>query len=290
MGQVLGTTKLLGVMGCPVTHSLSPVMHNAALTVMQLDYVYIPLPVAIDDLTVAVSGLKAVSALQGFNLTIPHKQEIMPMLDRVDGIAQAVGAVNTVKRVEDGWVGTNTDVAGFLAPLKSLALNWHRIPAVILGSGGAARAAIAGCLQLGCSAIHIVGRDSKKMKRFHGQMTSQLNDYNLRVHTWNSLPNLLEIAGLVVNATPIGMAEDPNTPISAEDMALLPESAIVYDLIYIPRPTRFLQLATARGLKAMDGLDMLLHQGAIALEFWVGQPAPIDVMQQALLNQLASRS
>ncbi|MEE3715985.1 shikimate dehydrogenase [Tumidithrix elongata RA019] len=290
MGQVLGTTKILGVMGCPVTHSLSPVMHNAALTVMKLDYVYIPLPVAIADLTIAVSGLKAISALQGFNLTIPHKQEIMPLLDRVDEIAQSVGAVNTVKRLEDEWIGTNTDVAGFLAPLKALSLNWNKIPAVILGSGGAARAVIAGCLQLGCPAIHIVGRDSKKMKRFHGQMTSQLKDYNLRVHTWSSLPNLLEIAGLVVNATPIGMAEDPNTPISKEDMALLPDSAIAYDLIYTPRPTQFLQLAAARGLKAIDGLDMLLHQGAIALEFWVGQPAPIDVMQQALLNQLASRA
>jgi shikimate dehydrogenase len=287
MGQVLGTTQILGVMGSPVTHSLSPVMHNAALTAMQLDYIYIPLPVAIADLTVAIAGLKTVGALQGFNLTIPHKQEIMPLLDRVDAIAQSVGAVNTVKRVEDGWIGTNTDVAGFLAPLKLLSVNWNETPAVILGSGGAAKAVVAACLQLGCPAIHIIGRDPKKMKRFHGQMTSQLRDYSLRVHTWSSLSSLLEIAGLVINATPIGMAADPNTPISAEDMALLPATAIVYDLIYTPRPTQFLQLAMARGLHAIDGLEMLLHQGAIALEFWTGQPAPIDVMQQALLERLS---
>jgi shikimate dehydrogenase len=288
MVQVLGTTKILGVMGSPVTHSLSPVMHNAALAAMKLDYVYIPLPVAIADLEVAVSGLKAIEALQGFNLTIPHKQEIMPLLDRVDQIAQAVGAVNTVKRFGDQWIGTNTDVAGFIAPLKSLALNWSETPAVIIGSGGAAKAVVAACLQLGCPVIHVVGRDPKKMKRFHGQMTSQLHDYNLRVHTWNSLPSLLEIAGLVVNATPIGMAQDPNTPVSETEMALLPQNAIAYDLIYTPRPTQFLKLASARGLKTIDGLEMLLNQGAIALEFWLEQPVPIDVMHQALLNRLES--
>jgi shikimate dehydrogenase len=286
-GSVLGTTKILGIMGFPVSHSLSPVMHNAAIAALGLDYVYVPFPIPVADLPTAIAGLKAIQSVQGFNLTIPHKVEVIPLLDEVMPIAKSVGAVNTVKRVGDRWVGTNTDVAGFLEPLKHLDCDWKNRPALIIGSGGAAKAVVAACLELGCPVIHVVGRDPKKMKKFHGAMTSQLHDYNLRVHPWISIPHLLEIAGLVVNATPIGMANDPNTPISEAEMALLPDHAIAYDLIYTPRPTKFLQIAASRGLKAIDGLEMLINQGAIGLEFWLEQPVPIEIMRKALLNHLA---
>jgi shikimate dehydrogenase len=261
-------------------------MHNAAIAAMGLDYVYVPFPIPVEDLPAAITGLKAIQSVQGFNLTIPHKVEVIPLLDEVLPIAKAVGAVNTVKRVGDRWVGTNTDVAGFLSPLKQLNCDWGNSPAVILGSGGAAKAVVAACLELGCPVIHVVGRDSKKMKKFHGAMTSQLHDYNLRVHPWTSIPHLLEVAGIVINATPIGMASDPNTPISEAEMDLLPDQAIVYDLIYTPRPTKFLQIAAARGLKAIDGLEMLINQGAIGLEFWLDQPVPIEIMRQALITHL----
>jgi len=286
-GNVLGTTKILGVMGFPVSHSLSPVMHNAAIAAMGLDYVYVPFPIPVADLPAAIAGLKAIQSVQGFNLTIPHKVEVIPLLDQVMPIALSVGAVNTVKRVGDRWVGTNTDVAGFLEPLKQLKCDWKTMPAVILGSGGAAKAVVAACLELGCPVIHVVGRDPKKIKKFHGTMTSQLHDFNLRVHPWTSIPHLLEIAGIIINATPIGMASDPNTPISEAEMALLPDNAIAYDLIYTPRPTKFLQFAAARGLKAIDGLEMLINQGAIALEFWLDQPVPIEIMRQALIQHLS---
>lgn len=288
-GRIFGTTKILGVMGFPVSHSLSPVMHNAAIAAMGLDYVYVPLPIAVEDLPTAIAGLKAIQSVQGFNLTIPHKVEVMPLLDEVLPIAKAVGAVNTVKRVGDLWIGTNTDVAGFLNPLKQINCDWENTPALILGSGGAAKAVVAACLELGCPVIHVVGRDPKKMKKFHGAMTSQLHDYNLRVHPWTSIPHLLEIAGIVINATPIGMASDPNTPISEAEMQILPDHAIAYDLIYTPRPTKFLQIAAARGLKAIDGLEMLINQGAIGLEFWLDQPVPIEIMRQALLQHLDSK-
>lgn len=285
-GSILGTTKILGVMGFPVSHSLSPVMHNAAIASMGLDYVYVPFPIPVEDLPAAIAGLKAIKSVQGFNLTIPHKVEVIPLLDEVLPIAKAVGAVNTVKRVGDRWIGTNTDVAGFLSPLKQLNCDWGNSPAVILGSGGAAKAVVAACLELGCPVIHVVGRDPKKMKKFHGAMTSQLRDYNLRVHPWTSIPHLLEVAGIVINATPIGMASDPNTPISEAEMDLLPDHAIAYDLIYTPRPTKFLQIAADRGLKVIDGLEMLINQGAIGLEFWLGQPVPIEIMRQALITHL----
>ena len=284
--SVSGTTKILGVIGFPVSHSLSPLMHNAAIATLGLDYTYVPLPIAVADLSTAIAGLRAIQSVQGFNLTIPHKIEVIPLLDEVTAIALAVGAVNTVKRVGDRWVGTNTDVAGFLEPLKQLNCDWTARPAIVLGIGGAAKAVVAACLELGCPIIHVVGRDPKKLKKFHGTMTSQLRDYNLRVHPWTSLPHLLEVAGIIINATPIGMASDPNTPISETEMMLLPDHAIAYDLIYTPRPTKFLQMAAARGLKAIDGLEMLINQGAIALEWWLDQPVPIEIMRQALLDHL----
>ncbi|MFN7714248.1 MAG: shikimate dehydrogenase [Pseudanabaenaceae cyanobacterium] len=290
MNTVQGTTQLLGIMGHPVSHSLSPAMHNAALQVMGLDYIYVPLPIPVADLPTAIAGLKTIDSLQGFNLTIPHKQQIMPLLDEIDPFAAAVGAVNTVKRVGDRWVGRNTDVVGFLTPLRQLNHDWSKIPVLVLGSGGAAKAVIAGCLELGCGVIHVVGRDVKKMKLFHGEMTNNLKDYRLRVHPWSSLEHLLDVAGLVVNATPIGMGhDDDHTPLDSSLIAQLPAHAIVYDLIYVPRPTKLLRLAQARGLFTIDGLPMLLNQGAVALEWWIGQKPPIDVMEQALLDGLAQR-
>jgi shikimate dehydrogenase len=277
-----GTTQILGIIGDPVTYSLSPVMHNAAFAELGVDYAYLPFRIAEVDLVQAVQGLGAIANVWGFNVTIPHKEAILPLLAEVTDIARAVGAVNTVKRRGEGWLGTNTDVAGFLAPLQSLQRDWSQTPVLVLGSGGAAKAVVAGCLQLGCPIIHAIGRDHRKMRRFHSQMTAQLRDFNLRVHTWQSVANILEVAGLVVNATPLGMASQPESPLSAEQIKLLPQGAIAYDLIYTPRPTQFLQLAKQAGYEVIDGLEMLLYQGCAALEFWLEHPAPIDRMRQAL--------
>jgi shikimate dehydrogenase len=144
---ISGTTKLLGVIGNPVTHSLSPVMHNAALAELGSDFVYVAFPVVAEELEAAIAGFAAIG-VQGFNITIPHKQAIMPLLQDISDDARAVGAVNTVWRTEQGWSGTNTDVFGFMAPLKSLK-DWAGKTAVVLGNGGAARAVVAGCTRLG---------------------------------------------------------------------------------------------------------------------------------------------
>ncbi len=279
---ISGTTKILGIVGNPVSHSLSPLMQNAAISAMGLDYVYVPLPVEITDLALAVKGLEAISSVVGFNLTIPHKQKIMPLLDRITDVAKAVGAVNTVKRSDRGWIGTNTDVHGFLVPLKAIDRDWTNIPALILGSGGAAKAAVTGCFELGCPVVNVIGRDRPKLKEFHQTMTEQLQVQGLSVHTWADLENLLPAAGLVINTTPIGMGKDLGSPLTLEQIDLIPKVAIAYDLIYTPRPTKFLKIAQAQDLIAIDGLTMLLHQGAIALEFWTGQSAPIAVMAKAL--------
>lgn len=281
---IRGTTQLLGVIGSPVKHSKSPVMHNAAIAHLGLDYVYLPFPIAPASLADAVKGFEAIS-LKGFNITIPHKQTIMPLLSKVTDVAQVIGAVNTVWRGESGWSGTNTDATGFLAPLKACDRDWGSTPAVILGNGGAARAVVAACHQLGCPEIWVVGRSADKLQAFlNSWQTSPLRP-NLLVKPWDSLDRLLPQAGLVVNSTPVGMhPQIEASPLTVAQMETLPKDAIAYDLIYTPRPTQFLKQAASLGLKTFDGLEMLVQQGAAALEIWIGQPAPVGVMREALVR------
>ncbi|MEO0455440.1 MAG: shikimate dehydrogenase [Cyanobacteria bacterium P01_A01_bin.114] len=284
--MIRGTTQLLGVIGHPVKHSMSPVMHNAAIATLNLDYVYLPFPIAPEALATAIKGFEAIG-LRGFNITIPHKQTIMPLLNEVSDVAQAIGAVNTVWRSEQGWCGTNTDAVGFLAPLKTCPLNWEHSPAVILGNGGAARAVVAACHQLGCPEIWVVGRSADKLNAFlQSWQTSGLQP-NLQAIPWSALDQILPQAKLVVNSTPVGMSPQIQaSPLSVEQMVKLPKEAIVYDLIYTPRPTQFLKQAEALGLTTFDGLEMLVQQGAAALEIWIDQPAPVEVMREALMGEV----
>lgn len=284
--MITGKTKLLGVIGHPVEHSLSPVMHNAAIAHLGLDYVYLPLPVKPEDLAGALKGFAAIE-LTGFNITIPHKQAILPFLSKVSPVASAVGAVNTVWRTDQGWAGTNTDVEGFLAPLLTYNKNWNGAVAVILGNGGAARAVVAGCHQLGCREIYLVGRNTLKLQEFQDSWSNSSFQVNLHIQTWEKLPDLLARADLLVNTTPVGMyPHGENSPLSADEILQLPKGALAYDLIYTPRPTRFLQQAEQQGAIAIDGLEMLIGQGAAALKIWLQQPPPVDIMRQALLQHL----
>ncbi|OWY68767.1 shikimate dehydrogenase [cyanobacterium TDX16] len=311
--MITGKTKLLGVIGHPVEHSLSPAMHNAAIAHLGLDYVYLPLPVKPEDLAAALQGFAAIG-LVGFNATIPHKQVILPFLSEVSPVAQAVGAVNTVWRTDEGWAGTNTDVEGFLAPLleKSKVMEKSKVKsqkskvesnssttnyqlpttnypqtAVILGNGGAARAVVAGCSQLGCAEICVVGRNEVKLQEFYTSWGNSQVQANLQVYTWDKLPDLIARADLLVNTTPIGMYPHVDrSPLSLAEMAVLKQGAIAYDLIYTPRPTLFLKQAQQQGAMTIDGLEMLVQQGAAALKIWLQQPVPVEIMRQALQQQL----
>ena len=260
--MIKGTTQLLGVIGHPVKHSMSPVMHNAAIATLGLDYAYLPFPIAPQQLKIAVDGFAAIG-LKGFNITIPHKQAIMPLLSSVSEVAQAIGAVNTVGWNDgDGWWGTNTDAAGFMAPLAALSRDWSQSPALILGNGGAARAVVAACHQLGCPDIRVVGRSLEKLRAFAQSWQQSPLSPAISVHPWEHLDQLLPQTGLVVNSTPVGMA--PNTeasPLTVAQTHYLPSHAIVYDLIYTPRPTQFLRQASEAGLVTFDGLEMLVQQG-----------------------------
>ena len=283
--MITGKTKLLGLIGHPVGHSLSPLMHNAAIAHLGLDYVYLPLPVKPEDLPVAVAGLAALG-LVGFSVTIPHKQAILPFLSEISPVASTVGAVNTVWHTGSGWAGTNTDVEGFLAPLLACNRDWSQTSALILGAGGAARAVVAGCAQLGVREVRVVGRHRHKLEAFqHSWVNSPVPV--LATHTWEELPQLLPQSSLLVNTTPVGMYPNVDEmPVSAAEMAALPAGAIVYDLIYTPNPTQFLKAARSTGAMAIDGLEMLVGQGAAALQIWLQQPVPVSVMRQSLRQHL----
>lgn len=296
MSQITGTTKILGVIGNPIAHSLSPIIHNAAIAHLGLDCVYVAFPVAPDDLATALKGFAAIDPI-GFSVTIPHKQAIMPLLTQTSPLAEAVGAVNTIRKTPNGWEGTNTDVAGFISPLAAIERDWAQMTAVILGNGGAARAVVAGCHQLGCGKICVVGQDAAKLARFqHSWQDVRLKTNNSNIplsvhfttHIWDELPTLIVGENLLlINCTPVGMHPQPkSSPVSGEIMQGLKPGAIAYDLIYTPSPTKFLELATEQGAIAIDGVAMLVNQGAVAFEWWLQQPAPVAVMFEALIDRL----
>jgi shikimate dehydrogenase len=328
--MIKGTTKILGVIGHPIAHSLSPAMHNAAISHLGVDFIYLAFPVKPEDLEVALSGFRAID-LRGFSVTIPHKQAIVPLLSEVSPIARAIGAVNTVYLTDKGWCGANTDVEGFLAPLQtgdfektpkdsdpprragtgapplqrgenSLKVpllkgdlggspdsDWSQKVAVILGNGGAARAVVAGCAQLGCAQIHVVGRNEQNLMEFQQSwVNSAMPVKNLQVHTWDNLSTLISQADLLVNTTPVGMyPQGEKSPISVAEIDKIAVGAIVYDLIYNPSPTQFLKDAQQRGARVIDGLEMLVQQGAAALKIWLDKESvPVDVMRTALQKHL----
>lgn len=290
MQSITGRTKLLGVIGYPVEHSLSPAMHNAAIAHLGLDYVYLPFPVSPQKLKEAIAGFEAIGVV-GFNLTIPHKQAILTLLAQISPAAEAIGAVNTVWRTEAGWKGTNTDVEGFIAPLQGMSRDWSQSAATILGNGGAARAVVAGCVELGCREIRVVGRDRAKLAQFQQSWHNTPFAGCLTVHLWDELPEVVLQTDLLINATPVGMAPHRDrSPLTPSVLAQVRGGTVAYDLIYTPSPTLFLQQMQEKGAIAIDGSEMLVQQGAAALQIWLQRSVPVEIMRQALQAQLDSRA
>ena len=294
-----GSTALVGVLGDPVRHSLSPAMHNAALAALGLDWVYLALPVAAADLATVVAALEALDC-RGLNVTIPHKQAVAALAAELSPLAQRLGAVNTlVRRPGGGWLGTNTDVEGFLAPLREGNRPEQRAPgqrAVVLGCGGSALAVLAGLEQLGFSSIAVAGRNANALAALQVGCRDWLPALEPLAWTTANDERLLQAlaqADLVVNCTPVGMAStrDPmaanRSPLAAAALDRLRPGSGVYDLIYTPRPTTLLQGAAERGCRTWDGLEMLVQQGAAALRLWSGRDSvPVDAMRQAALECL----
>jgi shikimate dehydrogenase len=286
MLTITGRTKLLGIIGYPVEHSMSPTMQNAAIASLGLNYIYLPFPVKSANLSKILDGFASMG-LVGFNVTIPHKQTIMPLLNEITDHAKMIGAVNTVWWTEKGWKGTNTDIDGFIAPLKQINRDWSQICPIILGNGGAARAVVVGCSELGCPEIHVFGRNKEKLAHFYQSWQNTPLKSKLKVHRWDNLSPMVSATELLINTTPVGMYPNINqSPLNNDQIDLITHKAIAYDLIYTPRPTLFLQQAQTKGATIIDGTEMLVQQGAAALQIWVKETPPINIMREALLSNI----
>lgn len=272
---------IAGVIGDPVAHSLSPVMQNAAFRHLGLDVQYELWPTPLAELPVRMAAIRAGGVLGG-NVTVPHKQAVMPLVDRLSDVARLVGAVNTIVVADDGLLGDNTDVAGFARAVGEVRPGWKPARAVVLGAGGAARAVLVALRGLGAKTILLSNRTDQ---RAH-DLAAVLPDVAAQVVAWRDLPDALHGADLLVNATSLGW-HPGEIPVAGALLHRLSHHALVADLTY--RDTDLLQAAAATDRATLDGLPMLVHQGAAAFERWTGQPAPIAVMRAAVEAEQARR-
>lgn len=277
-------TRLVALLGDRVAHSRSPQLHNAAFRADGLNFVYVALPVAAAAVAEAVAGLRALS-FAGANVTVPHKEAVLPLLDALSPEAEAVGAVNTIVCRREGAAvtlyGDNTDVAGFLAPLEPFAETLRATPMLVFGAGGAARAvAYALLTTMAPSRLTLAARTPARAERLARDLARFDPHGVLRVVPVAEAAPAVRAARLVVNATPLGMApHDAATPWpEAGDFS---GEHLVYDLVYEPAPTRLLREAAARGARPLDGREMLLQQAAAAYRLWTGRPMPLDAARAA---------
>ena len=285
--MITGKTKILGVIGAPIAHSLSPIIQNAALHEAGLDYVYTAFPVHREAFASAVCGLRD-AGVAGFNVTIPFKTEIMPLLDVLSEDAQRIRAVNTVVIASDGTMtGHNTDVTGFMAGFAARGIGLAGKRTVLIGAGGAARAALWGLLRSGVSSVCIGVRNLAKGKAL---CTDFAADGTLAVYCFDDphFRDVLCTADIVVQTTPIGMSPQTDAMPPVDPAAISP-SAAVYDLIYTPAETAFLRAAAAHGCTTINGETMLVMQGAEAFSLWTGVRPNTDLMQRVLREELARR-
>jgi shikimate dehydrogenase len=268
--KIHGTTKITGLFGYPVEHSLSPLMHNAAFAYLNWDYCYVTFSVRPDFLGHAVKAIQALD-LKGINVTVPHKEKVLQFLDEVKEEAAFIGAVNTIQNSDGRLIGYNTDGRGFMESLNEARIEIGGRSALIVGAGGACRA-ISYYLSEKVAKLQIFDIDEGKVKTL-------VNDLSTIRPNVSSAENLdtLEGVDMVINATPLGLK---NTDSSPFNLSLLTEKMTVCDLIY--KETPLLKAASKKGCKTLDGLGMLLHQGVLAFEIWTGIKPPVDIMRNAI--------
>ncbi len=281
--KITAKTQKVGLLGWPLSHSLSPAMHNAAFSAGGLDYVYLPLSTPPELLSQAIAGIKALGFV-GVNVTIPHKVSVMGYLDEIDNSAKLVGAVNTIVVKENRLIGYNTDADGYISSLKSAGVDVTGKHAVILGAGGAARAVAAGFISNNAASVTIAARAKIKADNIARLLPVDTPVRGIACDS-KAFAVALSEADVVVNTTPLGMypdvANQPSMP-----WELLPPSAVISDLVYNPLITAFMAEATRRGHAVVGGEGMLVEQGALAFCLWTGHDAPREIMRQALLEGL----
>jgi shikimate dehydrogenase len=265
-----GKTLLYGILGNPVTHSLSPAMHNAALAASDINGVYLPFPAP--DIDAAVIGIRGLG-VQGVSVTIPHKENVMSLLDTIDPVAEKIGAVNTVINKEGILTGFNTDWLGATRALEE-EIELSGTEVVLLGAGGSARAIGFGLLEKGARFV-LCSRTESRGRALADELGCP----------WVSLTESEKLSGdILINATSVGMQPHvENSPVPAQ---ITSRFQVVMDIVYAPMKTRLLQEAEAHGCKIINGLEMLLYQGVAQFEIWTGKSAPVSVMRKALREAL----
>ncbi|HIP17579.1 MAG TPA: shikimate dehydrogenase [Methanothermococcus okinawensis] len=270
-------TKLLGLIGHPVEHSLSPIMHNEALRDKDLNYVYLAFDVHPNNLKYVVNGAKALGTFSGFNVTVPHKIEIIKYLDEIDREAQLIGAVNTVKINDNRAIGYNTDGLGVRMSLEEEIGRVMGKNILVIGAGGAARAV---SFELAKNnSITIVNRTVENAKTLAADISKKLN----KNVCYGGLNIDIEDYDILIHTTPVGMYPNINTK-PLIDVNKINKDMVVMDLIYNPRETVLLKESRKRGAKTINGLGMLIYQGAIAFEIWTGVKPDVNVMKRKIEN------
>ncbi len=280
--MITGKTKLLGLMGRPVEHSLSPAMHNAAFAEENLDYVYVAMDVEPDKLPEAVRGVAALG-FRGFNLTMPHKEKVIPLLDEIDGAAKVSGAVNTVVIGDSKLRGHNTDGSGMVAACREAGAEISGKTIVLLGAGGAASAITFALQAEGASKLHIFNRSIARAETLAAKLEKVGEGTEVHAHPRDSLENAGASPDILINTTSLGMKDGDPLPVPEDYLRNLPGHTVVADAVYLPGDrTRLLHTAARLGLRVLDGQRMLLYQGVHAQKLWTGLEPNVKVMDGQL--------
>jgi shikimate dehydrogenase len=260
-----GKTRIAGVFGWPVDHSRSPRLHGYWLKQFGIDGAYVPFATHPTRLEQGIRALPAFG-FRGGNITLPHKERALTLVDEATPLARRIGAVNMLVVREDGTIlGDNSDGYGFIANLQQFQPGWHGAagPAIVLGAGGAARAIVVALLDAGAPEIRLVNRTTRRAEEIAEAVGGPI-----RVLPWEARADALKGAALLVNSTNLGMAGQAALEL---DLRNLPTEAVVYDIVYVPLQTELLKAAQTRGNKVVDGIGMLLHQGRPGFQAWFGQ-------------------
>ncbi len=279
--KIKGSTNIVGLIGHPVEHSFSPPMHNAAFDALNMDYAYVAFDVNPNDLKSAIEGAESLN-IKGFNVTIPHKVDVMQYLDELDEVARLIGAVNTIdfKNLK----GYNTDGIGAVKAIEEVTSIKNK-NVVVAGAGGASRAISFYIAKYGAESLTILNRNEAKAESLASDVSDSGLIGEVASDSINAIGNYMESADVLIDATPLGMHPNINDePIVKADM--MDEDLVVFDAVYNPNETVLIKEAIKANAKPVYGIKMLLYQGAESFKIWTGKTAPIDVMEKALRNTL----
>jgi len=283
---ITGTTRLCFILGRPIAHTLSPTMHNAAFAALALPYVYLPWAVPPEGLGAAAAAFRTMENFAGANVTVPHKEAIRVHLDALSPEAEGIGAVNTVIPRDGRLLGHNTDGVGFIASLREGGTDPRGARVLLLGAGGGAKGVAYALAAEGAAEITVANRSPERAEALVGALSARFPRCQFLALPLQApgVAEAVKSADVLINATSVGLAPGETLPL---DLGGLRPTTLVCDLIYRPLETAFLEAARGKGCRVLNGLGMLLHQGAAGFRLFTGVDAPLDAMRAALARGLA---